>query len=409
MLIFVSDLHLADHPDRSSFKAEPMFRAIRSAVAEAKTHGDSVKLVLLGDIFELLKSGVWFEKKVRPWSPPGRDLKFAAWRVLRRIYREPQNKLFFEELQVLREESGVELDYCPGNHDGLLADKDVPGLRARLRRMIPGLPGVGDEPFSPTFIDEAHGVVSEHGHQFDGFNRRAVQSGRFVAGDAVVVEMLVGLPRKVAGLRELDEFDAELEFLHEMDNVDPQTLAGLLAWLEFRMLEKSPEWRTVWESDVADALKLCGRSLRDAMKAHGAQGLARKALWTLTCHRIFTRISFLRKLARLPSPPSDELSEVEGRIASMAPTFTGWSKPPDVFVAGHTHSPLDKPFQTAKGLKMTYLNSGTWRRVQKPVRSLGPVAFSETFDGALVCVYRRDMLAAIGNRFELMRDMTKRG
>jgi UDP-2,3-diacylglucosamine pyrophosphatase LpxH len=56
LLIFVSDLHLVDHPRRASFQALPFLRAIDSIVGQSDFREDPVTLVLLGDIFEVLKS-----------------------------------------------------------------------------------------------------------------------------------------------------------------------------------------------------------------------------------------------------------------------------------------------------------------------------------------------------------------
>jgi len=402
MLIFVSDLHLVDEGRRASFKAGPLFEALRSCLSNARGAEDVVTLVLLGDVFELLKSSVWLKKDLRPWSKPTPALADTAAEILRAIRSEPCNAHFFDGLQGLRSEFGVQLEFLAGNHDGLLGDPECVGLRAVLREMIPGLPGSGDELFKRRLADEEHGVVAEHGHELDSFNRRQAASGRFVAGDAVVVELLVGLPHEVASKRKIDEFSNEMEFLHEMDNVEPQTLPGLMRWLEFRMLDVDRQAKRGWEGDVSAALTTCGRRLSAAMKANRSQSLARKALWTLTVHRWFSHVRLLRRLARIPTPTFNELSEVSDRVGAIEPTVMGWKTPPDIFVAGHTHVPLQKPFATASGHRMTYLNTGTWRRVHSPVRSLGRIAFQEAYYESMVCVHRV-ALAEQNGRFELKR------
>lgn len=407
VLIFVSDLHLVDHASRATFESAPMFEAIRSRLKDHPVGDDPVKLVLLGDIFELLKSGVWLKRDIRPWSAPTRELWVAAAEILRDIVAEPSNAHFFEQLQRLRSDFNVELEYIPGNHDGLLADEECRGLRQLLRNLVPGLPGKADEAFRDWVADEAHGVVAEHGHQLDSFNVRNVKSGRFVPGDAVVVEMLVGLPHEVATRRNADEFGSEFEFLHEMDNVEPQNLDGLMRWLEYQMKDVQPNTRRAMQSDVSSALRLCGMRLREAMKAHSSQSLARKALWTLTKHECLTRISVLRFAAWVPTPATSELPEVADRVSEIESTIGDWHVPPDIYIAGHTHSPLQQVFATANGHEMTYLNTGTWRRVQAPVRSRGRVAFREAYHEALVCVHRVALTKQNG-RYELKRDVRGR-
>lgn len=405
MLIFVSDLHLVDHASRASFQSPPLFRALRSHLRDVDTRADAVTLVLLGDIFELLKSDVWLHEKTRPWDQPGDKLSDAVVQIVRRIHVE--NGSFFEELQHLRTEFDIALEYLVGNHDGLLNDNDIPGARQFLRTLVPGLPGDGDELFKQILADEEHAVVAEHGHELDSFNRRSVKTQRFVPGDAVVIEMLVGLPQEVATERGskcpgTDQFGDELAFLHEMDNVEPQSLAGLMRWLEYRMENVPQETRSAIEGALSRSLRKCGGSLRAAMKAHGASSLARRVLWTLTVHGFMTRVSVLRRLAKVPTVRRNEMSEMAERLNAIAPTFQFWQTRPDLYIAGHTHTALQQGFASATGQGMTYLNTGTWRRVQSPVRSLGRVAFGESYQESLVCVHRV-ALAQKNGRYELKR------
>lgn len=403
MLIFVSDIHLADHPSRGSFRPGPLFSAIRVKVKEAAARGDRTTLVLLGDIFELIKSSKWPQSGVRPWHHPDQSLLDTATEVLRAIRAEPANAPFFDEIRALQVEHGIGLRYLPGNHDGLLSDAACGPLRQLLRESLPGLQGAGTDEFDIRFVDADHGVIAEHGHLLDPFNRRSKRSGRFVPGDAVVVEMLVGLPRLVAASHAgLDEFSDELAFLHEMDNVEPQSLSGLMRWLEFQLNDVRAVDRSTWEAVFAGALRQASQDLMQAMRANSSQSLARKALWTMTVHRAMTRFSLLRKLAKLPEVPSTELPAVAARVGTLLPLTTEWPHPPDVYVAGHTHEPRHQAFATTAGDSMTYLNTGTCRRVQVPVRTHGTVAFQEVYREALVCVHRRQYADSLG-RYELAR------
>ncbi len=49
-----ADLHLVDHPGRASFKVPPFLGVVRSIAERNDNRDDAIKLVLLGDIFELL-------------------------------------------------------------------------------------------------------------------------------------------------------------------------------------------------------------------------------------------------------------------------------------------------------------------------------------------------------------------
>lgn len=399
MLLFVSDLHLVDHPGRASFEASALFDAINSRLRDVDMDRDPVTLVLLGDIFELLKSSVWMDEKVRPWESSSARISDAGIKILRGIGEGAFNALFFHQLAALHSR-GVKLSYVPGNHDALLGDAQVTGLRTLLRKLVPGLPGRDDEAFRPALVDKEHGVVAEHGHQLDSFNRRNVRTGRFVPGDAVVVEMVVGLPFEVACRRSEDQFSPAFEFLHEMDNVEPQDLSGLMRWLDYQVHCLTADRRVELEGDISAALSQCSKRLRAAMKAHGFGSSVRKALRILSWDNVINTLGLLRGLANVPSPRATELGQVADRVRLIMSTAGHWNIPPDLYVAGHTHSPLQVAFSSFDDQRMTYVNTGTWRRIQSPVRTLRGIAFKGAYHETLTCVHRLELLERHG-RFEL--------
>jgi len=385
MLIFVSDLHLADHKSRTSFQPSALFDAIRSCVEEKKAKDNRVKLVLLGDIFEMLKSDIWIRENVKPWDPADDKLSKTALELLEQIHNT--NREFFDGLKGLKSDYGVDIEYVAGNHDALVDDENVVGVRKRLREMIPSIPvtrGSPDECFQQYLVNSAHGVVAEHGHELDSFNRRVLKTGRFVPGDAVVIELLVRFPQEVAirlGYESPQEaqFNDRVGFLQELENVEPQTLADMLRWLECQLDRVPKQSRREIEKAISKALAICGNSLSRAMRKNRSKLWAARALWALTIHRAFTRVSSLRKFARLPSVTLDEISDVADRVSQMAPINAGDGQMFDLYVAGHTHAPRNQGFAITTGRRMTYLNTGTWRRVQAPVRTLGGIEFQEHY------------------------------
>lgn len=401
MLIFVSDLHLVDHPGRASFDATPFLRTLRSIVEQCDLRQDPVKLVLLGDIFEILKSDAWHRREVRPWRANNAQLSKITCQILRRICR--RNASFFAGLRDLHRDYGMPVVYVPGNHDALIGDPGVSGARALLRSRIPGLEGQRDEAFKPMLLDQEHGVCAEHGHELDGFNRREQAKGRFVPGDAVVIELLVGLPIELAKIRGsvtplVAQFDVQYEFLHEIDNVEPQTLRGFLRWIEYQMHDVGG--RKHLEAALCEAVHRCGASLRSVLKAHRANLWAFVALCILTSHKLFTSMPALRVLALLPKLTSAKMSAVRKRVAVLGAAARTWEQPLDLYVAGHTHVPLRQGFATRCGRRMTYLNSGTWRRVQAPALSGGQVVFQSSYQESVLCVHRI-CLAKTKGRYEL--------
>jgi UDP-2,3-diacylglucosamine pyrophosphatase LpxH len=401
LLIFVSDLHLVDHPQRASFQVRPFLRVMDSIVSQSDFREDPVTLVLLGDIFEVLKSDVWESESIRPWDAPGERLSAVTCSILQAI--AGANPEFFSGLVDLQKKYGLSLAYVPGNHDALIGDPDVAGARRLFRSLLPGIPGKDDELFDTMFIDEEHGVFAEHGHELDSFNYRCDSWGRFVPGDAVVIEMLVKLPIEIARERKavsplLAQFEAEYAFLHEMDNVDPQTLEGLMLWLECQIGGSAD--RRAMEAAISTSLRRCVGNLADAMRRHGAKSLARRALQVLAAHERFTQMGTLRVLSRLPVAAATEMSAVAKRVRLITGLRRMTSCEPDLYVAGHTHAPLQQRFATAAGHQMVYLNSGTWRRVQTPALYRGRVIFHESYQEAVLCVHRTRRVATNG-RYEL--------
>lgn len=70
MLIFVSDLHLATVDFKATMSLSRFFGALSGILGRRRDEGvEEATLVLLGDIFEILKAPQWLEPPVlRPWQ-----------------------------------------------------------------------------------------------------------------------------------------------------------------------------------------------------------------------------------------------------------------------------------------------------------------------------------------------------
>jgi len=322
--------------------------------------------VLLGDIFELLKSDVWINNKIRPWSASRSQVGQATIEVLDGIERN--NQRFFDAIQEFRVSLGLAVEYIAGNHDGIIADTGVDGVRKKVRDLIPGISGSEDEEFESTLVDFDHGVVAEHGHQFDPFNQ-PVEATCFVPGDAVVVEMVVQLPRRAAtalgsatGKEEVDQFEDRLLFLQELDNVLPQDLSGMMRWLEFRLDGLTSAARSEIAEAISTAVRQCGKELRVVMRQNNASTFERRVIGALTSHKMFTKFGWLRTFARLPIAAPDPTSSIARRLGTYGAMSSPRAQSLDLYIAGHTHATSQQEFVLAGGRRMTYLNTGTWRR-----------------------------------------------
>ena len=390
MLIFVSDLHLADHPQRGSFATKAFLRELTIQLG-ARPKDDTCTLVLLGDVFELLKAGVWLTAVARPWHPPAQSVADTALQSLRDV--KTNNEAFFEGLAKLRESDDLRVVYVPGNHDRLLASDNGGAARAELRKFL-DIPG-SEEPFDPTFTDLDHGVHAQHGHEFDSFNYPDARRPRFVAGDVVVVELVCALPHEVAKALEIAEpktgqFAPELRFLHELDNVLPQDAEGLLAWIQFSIERLEQGRRKVVRDAVIEALRICLGRAREQARLHGT--MSRKMSAFLSAVDAFIKlggVGTVSGLASLEPQRGDEVLAVARSAQSLAQTQITGPQETYLFVAGHTHYPMHRPIAVGRGRIVTYLNSGTWRRVYLCVPQDGRKASFSTFNEESMLIVQR--------------------
>lgn len=359
MLILVSDLHLADHPLRASFEASAFIREVAVQV-DACPQDDNVRLILLGDIFELLKTPLWNSTNLRPWHKHSVELESFVLRLTEQVIAS--NERFFSGLRDLKQDKSLQVELLPGNHDGLLGGDSGRLARAALRRAL-NLTG-GDAAFPTSYSDEAHGIWAQHGHEFDVFNSPSKIYPRFVAGDVVVVELVAMLPTRVACRLGIEEDDRRLRFLHELDNVLPQTGKGLVAWMQFGVSRLAESERGPILTALKDALAECISSARAEARAHGDLGDGLSNFLAAMGRFVASRgLAAASKLVRFEPLSVGELSAVHGRALAIAGAQALSHQDTFLFVAGHTHSPTHLAMPVGNDRVITYINSGTWRRV----------------------------------------------
>jgi hypothetical protein len=249
MLIVISDLHLLDE---TAGKHNPSYGAFENVflphvVSLAKANrAKEIRLVLLGDTFEMLRTEHWLEAppEERPWGAHGlADVKATRvggetekWclRILGvmpddgRKESVPEDTILhrnWDSLRFIREfgdrmrrELGAELPvstlYIPGNHDRLT--NLYPSLRDAARSIldvtvapstVQGDPD-GEWWFLNEYLDEKHGVFARHGHQYDPLNfgggNDFTREGHLQVpiGDLLAVEFATKLPYRLSLYRQ---------------------------------------------------------------------------------------------------------------------------------------------------------------------------------------------------------------
>jgi UDP-2,3-diacylglucosamine pyrophosphatase LpxH len=422
MLVIVSDLHFQHvSADAIRYVRDGVVRetgvrrnvtpgAFQMLLADVharakRSFANRVELVFAGDIFELLRTPLWFsggETEVRPTvSEMGPDSlanplcakvhevldaivddNKAIWPVLARFVREGALE---RKGAVLSLDPGtvVNVHYIPGNHDRLV--NAWPSVRRRVRELL-SMPA-SDERFPHTIDrpkDTGYRVKIRHGHEYDRWNIGVpVPFGKPIdltheqylapcSGDYVTLEIVARLCvgfRALHGkaLRGGDERGARLRDFYnalvEFDDVRPPSL--LLKYLESRLGSLHSELFELLRPVLLDLYHTALSSPFFQDMAHRMEvlkffrepvvTLVKEALQSLSPTSLEGLVQRLRSM--------DTSNDTE-RGAAMASREAGIEEGLyDIIVAGHTHNPDQLPLPSPKGSnrEVFFLDSGTWR------------------------------------------------
>lgn len=422
MLVVVSDLHLQHvSADPIRYVREGIVReagvrrnvtpgAFQMLLADIhararRAMSNRVDLVFAGDIFELLRTPLWFcggLTDVRPTShelgadSPSNPLCAKVHEVLEAIVED--NKLIWPVLarfvhegtlerkgRVLSLEAGtiVQVHYIPGNHDRLI--NAWPSVRRRVRQIL-SMPA-SEEPFPHTIErpkSTGYGVKIRHGHEYDRWNIGVpVPFGKPIelteeqylapcSGDYVTLEIATRLCvgfRALHGktLRADNERGGHMRNFYnalvEFDDVRPASL--LLKYLEKRLGTLGSELFELLRPVLLDIYLTALDSPFFQDMAHRMEmikffrepvvTLVREALQSLSPTTLESLVQRLRAM--------DTSNDTE-RGAAMASRESGIDEGLyDIIIAGHTHHPDQLPLPSPAGSnrEVFFLDSGTWR------------------------------------------------
>ncbi len=377
MLVFVSDLHLTDGNSGETIKAGAFMKFtqyLEDLVLTAKA--TKVEIVLLGDIFDVIRSNHWLDAQIRPWSGPdeadgnGNGIKEYTLEVVNRICG---NQINVDSMKHLKEfkskmkEQGIEITYTyiVGNHDWLI--NRYPETRVQIAEFV-GMENpqsYNDKKFLLEEFWSDYSVFARHGDIFDKFNYDGDRDASSL-GDAIVIDLLNKFPDAV----ENDigpATDPELiKKLREIDNVRP--LLDIPKWIDGICRTAKPEIekriKKVWD-DLADQfLKI------DFVKQHDT--------WYP-----FDMVDFLE--AGLKFSKFVSFSDVAGINTKFLQNFRRSNYEKEAFserlmrenqarfvIYGHTHDHkvelLDQVPKGEETFEKIYMNTGTWRRVHEMAR-----------------------------------------
>lgn len=376
MHVFLSDIHLTDTDAGgviSDSQLSSLLDRIMATAAEKQTA--KVTLVLVGDIFDLLRSEkwtrLWDENGSAPWS--GMNAKFRHFKnshaetTARQVLQETcaRYQTFSQKIAGYIKDGKLETVYVPGNHDFMVQ------LDADLRQKVVTFLGLTHDPrktFSTTYSNRPSSVFALHGHSFDPLNWHRDSDGFWAIGDAIVLRVINRFPEvacKAIGVNVSSELG---QLLQDVDNVQP--LVQLPVWVRWitetnlSIQSCRKEIISAWKQVVDDFLSV--KEFKDS-DGYGSSEYA-------NVRRVFqlsAKFELAELIAKVPYLPDD----ARGYGISAEQEARKHTKYRFVLF-GHTHKPALQPLTYApEGKPRFYVNTGCCRRLVMASAGQGAKSF----------------------------------
>lgn len=400
MLVFISDLHFADGT-AGEHNIPPgafdyFFSDLKAIATDDRNEIKEIKLVLLGDIFDLLRTERWLDASIpeneRPWAAENINeakIEEHANVIFDAVVGHPDNFASLEKIkkgvQDLQQacpglEAEPRLYYYPGNHDRLC--NKYSSLRQKVCTQL-GIPKKWHNPansFAHLHPELRYGVLARHGHEFDSYNYEGGNSyterdyERVPIGDPITTELITRLPYELARRLEpltwlTDEEKRKIKRnFQEIDNVRP--FSAVIEWLLYQT-RKDDRLKDIIEDTVDQVIRAFNdlkfvklwydvhdKWLDPFDKADKIQAV----LFLLEKFKVFPA----EKLLSLAMKASDLFTRDDLAEAAPQEIFRQMEPRYRYIVYGHTHEPLVLPMRIRESREHIYLNTGTWRtRYQK--------------------------------------------
>ncbi|MEW5800939.1 MAG: hypothetical protein AB1847_02435 [bacterium] len=385
MLVFLSDIHLTDGSSGTTIDPRAFNKfcqMMKNIVGDAqRSNIKKIEIVLLGDIFDLIRSDFWLRPEneglarppIRPWSATA-DTDHSGWNlqqyteaIVDKIISQPRNIeaiKYLKEFQTHCVDVDVQISYLIGNHDWLI--NRYPSTRQKIAHFL-GMKGADarfyvHEQFPYERIFKEYKVMARHGDYYDKFNYDGNRDASSL-GDAIVIDLLSRFPKEVKNDPFLGQDDILINQLKEIDNVRP--LLDIPAWIQgicnYRPgIER--KMHEIWNSLVNRFFKL------EFVKDHDRFGP--------------DMVDFLEMAMRLSSGFSfNRLKEILGNrvVQMLSQQFDSYQRfayreaplknnTARYVVYGHTHQAAQVPLDIVSlppdsTEDKVYFNTGTWRKV----------------------------------------------
>lgn len=374
MLVIMSDIHLTDGTSGETIHSGAFWKFALYLKDMAETaKAKKVEIVLLGDIFDLIRSDYWLRSGIRPWSNArakdgkGKGLNDYTIEILNRICKNPVNKKSITHLEKFKKEMvkqgvSVEITYIVGNHDWLV--NRYPETRTKTARFL-GIDKPGqykNKIFDTEGFWTDYRVFARHGDIYDPFNFDEDRDASSL-GDAIVIDLINKFPREVENAIGAATDPNLISQLREIDNVRP--LIDIPLWIHGACRRAvSPKTgkkvKEVWNKLVDDFLKIKFVKKHDKPWRMDVVDGLQLGLRISTFFSIKDIVNFpIRKFYTRSGDYVNKAFGEEYVKRNMA----------EFVVYGHTHHhqvvPLDQVPVPGGILQKTYFNTGTWRKIHE--------------------------------------------
>ena len=419
MLVVISDLHFVDGTSGNHNLPSAAFEKVflSSIVSLAKKNkATELKLLLLGDIPDLIRSTQWFEEGMAdrlwgengladiPQPQPGSKTEQRCLDILGR-FPDSGNEKDVPEHSILRQnwrtfdffrnfhkhvhdamekKIPVEMIYLIGNHDRPL--NLYPAVRDEFRKIfgltvtpetVDGDPD-GEWWYKLAYQNDAYGVFARHGHQFDVFNYNGTDDWtredhlQVPIGDIVATEIAVNLAYTLKSMQaDHPEISDELvRAMQDADNVRP--VGRLMEWFYSKMNEQDDDAIREALDETIDKVARNFLEIDFVRQWRNPDTLVDELLRTAASTPFKKVINFFMDHTDANDLLRFLLPFAERRLNQAGiDDFTRGAFDEEVWrqeesdiryvLYGHTHTPLIKPLDRVNGRDVLYLNTGTWR------------------------------------------------
>jgi UDP-2,3-diacylglucosamine pyrophosphatase LpxH len=376
MQVFLSDTHFSDASigDKSNIPGRA-FTCLRDDLLSIINHADTrirdVEIVLLGDVFDTLRTAAWRRPGPMPWDPRDQAMQERVSNILSGIIHA--NDQAFAVLRGLKQDfmemaapgksvQNVRITYIPGNHDRNV--NWFPETRAMAAAAL-GLES--SEKFPTELFSEEYRVIARHGDIYDVTNNVAPGQASCL-GDAVVVTLIntfpVRLEHHLKGSGRIPKWI--IETASELDHLRPaQAIPAWINALRDEIHRREPQ-------QGPDLIRAVDNAWGDAVAAFLDEPYVKSLdhAWNP-----FEPVDALKLLLKVPLGMTEDLGKLITRLGLGAGIGNVYLKAAgneekirsgqaDHVIYGHTHAATQLAINghESDAQPQIYFNTGAWRK-----------------------------------------------